>query len=323
MVDFLHHLFVPRESNNHRARLFHIQPLLLLITILFIGNLLTPHIQEKYPQVLGITANVSIDELVTLTNQKRAEAGLSPLTLNSQLSQAASLKAQDMLAKNYWAHNAPDGTTPWYFIRSAGYEYTYAGENLARGFSTANEALNAWMASPGHRDNILSPHYKDIGFAVQVGTLTGDETVLIVEEFGSQSGGTAAVGSGDVKNAITIPTTAPSPLPTVIAQVIPSVIPTSIPTIAPTSIVLPTVSIEPIPSALVASVTNKPLIDITSSYRFIAMAITMIFLLILVIDVIVIKRKQIIRIASHNVDHILYLLFILLTLMLFGSGVVL
>jgi hypothetical protein len=106
--------------------------------------------------------------------------------MNSQLTQAAQLKAKDMFAKDYWAHNSPNGTMPWDFIKQAGYDYQYAGENLARGFTTSNDVVTAWMNSPEHRENMLSPNYHDVGFALQEGSLTGEpDTILIVEELGS------------------------------------------------------------------------------------------------------------------------------------------
>ena len=90
-----------------------------------------------------------------------------------------------MFAKNYWAHVSPDGTTPWVFIKSAGYSYVYAGENLARGYNTSQDVVTAWMASPEHKQNMLSSNYQNVGFAIVTGNLTGEDTVLVVEMFGS------------------------------------------------------------------------------------------------------------------------------------------
>jgi hypothetical protein len=109
------------------------------------------------------------------------------------LEQAALKKAQDMFAKNYWAHYAPDGsTTPWKFILAAGYVYKYAGENLAKDFDTSTSVMSAWMASAGHRANIVSKNYKDIGMVAVSGTLSGEETTLVVQMLGSTLGATVA-----------------------------------------------------------------------------------------------------------------------------------
>lgn len=187
MRDFFHHLFVPRESNNHRAKLLSHQSLFFLTLLLFIGQFLLPVIKANFSSVLGVSTDISAQTLLLLTNQRRQEQKLTPLALNKQLSSAASHKAQDMFAKNYWAHNAPDGTTPWFFIKESEYDYVYAGENLARGFTKSDEIAEAWMKSPSHRDNLLSQNYEDIGFSTAQGKLLGEETTLVVAVFGSKN----------------------------------------------------------------------------------------------------------------------------------------
>ena len=137
------------------------------------------------PDILGYASSISKDEVVKLTNQKRVEAGLSQLTLNMVLSNAAQAKGNDMIVKDYWAHVAPDGTEPWKFFSNFGYKYKYAGENLARDFSNASTAMDAWMNSPTHRENILNPKYKEIGIGVIEGDLAGSDTTIIVQFFGA------------------------------------------------------------------------------------------------------------------------------------------
>lgn len=333
MLDFLHHLFIPRESNNHRARLLHIQPLAFLVTLLLLISVLTPTIENNYPEVLGINANISVEELVSLTNQERIKAGLHPLAFNQQLSQAAAGKANDMLTKNYWAHNAPDGTTPWVFIKGAGYEYLYAGENLARGFSNAQEAVNAWMASPSHRENILSSNYQDVGFAVTTGNLTGEETVLIVQEFGSRSNVPASVGSAQTQvqisptpvNVAIASTISPTRVPqlTLIVrnQVLPSLTP--VPTILPTPTVFIPVPTNPFQQIYIAAVNRDPLIDSNSFTKNTATLIISLFVFLFFLDLIIIKRKKIIRLVSHSLDHVLFLTVALIAIMLFSKALIL
>jgi hypothetical protein len=103
------------------------------------------------------------------------------------LSAAALAKANNMFEMQYWDHFGPNGETPWQFISAAGYTYYYAGENLAKGFTTSEGVHQAWMASPSHRENILSPNYKDIGVAILSGTLNGKNVTLVVQMFGSQN----------------------------------------------------------------------------------------------------------------------------------------
>src|SRR4051812_32889841 len=123
MRDFLHHLFFPRERNNHRAKLLHHDSMLLVIVFFFFVASVVNFSQKNYPSVLGISNLISVQDLLTLTNQRRLEHGLAPLSANPQLAHAAQLKATDMFAKNYWAHVAPDGVTPWVFFKKSGYDY--------------------------------------------------------------------------------------------------------------------------------------------------------------------------------------------------------
>lgn len=126
-------------------------------------------------------------ELVALTNQQRTEHGLKALTYNAKLHDAAEAKAKDILNKGYFEHVSPQGKTPWMFIDEAGYNYTKAGENLAIDFTTVEGPIPAWMASPGHRANILKPEYKEIGIAEATGMYNGRETTVVVQMFGTRA----------------------------------------------------------------------------------------------------------------------------------------
>ncbi|MBI1982060.1 MAG: hypothetical protein HYY87_00905 [Candidatus Levybacteria bacterium] len=202
MREFFHHLFVPRESNNHRAKLLSHQFLLFIVFLLFVGQFFLPVIKANFSDVLGVSTNISPQALLMLVNQKRQEQKLIPLTLDKQLSLAAGSKASDMFAKNYWAHNAPDGITPWSFVKESEYDYVYAGENLARGFTKSEEIVDAWMQSTTHRDNLLSQNYENVGFYAAQGRLLGEETTLVVAMFGSKNinplAKSSAVPSGEV-----------------------------------------------------------------------------------------------------------------------------
>ena len=71
-----------------------------------------------------------------------------------------------MVQRDYWSHNAPDGTTPWSFVESNGYEYQAAGENLAFGFMNSQQVITGWMNSPEHRANVLNRNYQEIGIGI-------------------------------------------------------------------------------------------------------------------------------------------------------------
>ena len=171
MWKFLRHLFFPHESNNQRAKFLHPSSLVAII-VLFLGLQLTINqLTNNYPQILGYASQISPEEIIGLTNIQRTSAGLPEVKLDPQLSAAAAQKAADMFARDYWAHISPVGTQPWYFITESGYSYRYAGENLARDFSDAKSIVDAWVASPTHRDNLLNSNYQNIGIAVIDGTL--------------------------------------------------------------------------------------------------------------------------------------------------------
>lgn len=128
-----------------------------------------------------------------LVNNERTDIGLQPLTRNVDLDMAATRKAKHMLEHSYWQHDAPDGTTPWSFILTEGYQHMYAGENLARGYFTSAEAVAAWMESKGHRENILHDDYTETGIAIVTGDLgEGVDSPIIVQLFAAPQATIAA-----------------------------------------------------------------------------------------------------------------------------------
>lgn len=130
-------------------------------------------------------AEISKNVLLNLTNQERKSLGVTPLRENSKLNRAAYLKAKDMLGKDYFAHTSPDGLNPWYWFSKVGYNYQYAGENLAIDFLDSEELYQAWDNSPSHRENIINSKYKEIGIAVLTGEFEGAETTVVVQLFGA------------------------------------------------------------------------------------------------------------------------------------------
>jgi uncharacterized YkwD family protein/spore coat assembly protein SafA len=103
------------------------------------------------------------EQVAKLVNQERAKYGLKPLKLNWELSRVARYKSQDMIDKRYFSHTSPTYGSPFDMIRNFGISYRSAGENIAAGQKTPQEVMNAWMNSEGHRKNILSSQYTEIG----------------------------------------------------------------------------------------------------------------------------------------------------------------
>ncbi|HHX58511.1 MAG TPA: hypothetical protein GX706_01970 [Candidatus Moranbacteria bacterium] len=122
--------------------------------------------------------------IINQVNQEREKNGLNQLEQNEKLKEAARLKARDMIGENYFAHVSPTGKDPWTWLNKVGYEYRFAGENLAMDFSSAAGVHGAWMKSKTHRENILLEDYTQIGVAVAEGIIESQSRKVAVQFFG-------------------------------------------------------------------------------------------------------------------------------------------
>lgn len=113
--------------------------------------------------VPATSAAPDLNRVIELTNEHRRAAGCANLTWNAALGTAAQRHADDMAANNYFSHNSRNGTTFGTRIRQAGYRYRLAAENIAAGYQTPEEVVSGWMASPGHRANILNCRLRNVG----------------------------------------------------------------------------------------------------------------------------------------------------------------
>lgn len=104
---------------------------------------------------------------IEAVNKLRVEQGLKPLLYDAELGQLAIIKAQDMINRGYFDHYSPYYGNPWDMATLFDYDYTSFGENIARNFNSVDTVVNAWMASPKHRDNILKTSYTHIGIGVK------------------------------------------------------------------------------------------------------------------------------------------------------------
>jgi uncharacterized protein YkwD len=288
----LAHLLFPRESNNHKAKILHSSSLTLITLALIAYQAVLTFLPQFGPKVLGYASQISAEEVIRITNEKRAQNGLAPLTHNPALSQAAQAKGIHMIEKDYWAHVAPDGTQPWKFFTDFGYKYRYAGENLARDFSNAASAVDAWMASNSHRENMLSTKYKEIGIGIVEGDLAGVDTTIIVEFLGT--------GYADTLPVQPVAEIEATPSPT------------------PVAVVLAT----PLPSPLpVAQATPKPvLISPFNSTKGISLATVGLLLGVLVVDGVVTNRRRIVRIGGRSFAHLAFLGMILAIALILRAG---
>lgn len=129
-------------------------------------------------------ADQLVQEVFDLVNRERTSRGLNPLTMNPLLNQIAEDYACEMIEEGFFDHVNPfTGEGPGQRAINAGYVFLAIGENLAGGQTTPVQVMREWMASrQGHRENILSPQWSEIGIAVRTG---GEHAVYWVQEFGN------------------------------------------------------------------------------------------------------------------------------------------
>lgn len=109
------------------------------------------------------------EAILLLVNTERSKQGLKELTLSQNLTNIATMKSKDMADKNYFSHTSPTYGTPFQMLQDFGVTYRAAGENIAAGQKTAQEVMNSWMNSSGHRANILNASYTELGVGYYVG----------------------------------------------------------------------------------------------------------------------------------------------------------
>lgn len=305
----LYHWLVPHETNNHRAKALHHDALLAYVLLLAVFNLGIRFFHGTMPDVLGYATDIRLEQLLAATNAKRAEAGLEPVVLNNSLSQAAAAKASDMFSNNYWAHNSPQGKTPWDFIIGAGYKYTLAGENLAKNFQTSEGVVDAWMASPTHKANIVKAGYKEIGFAIVNGVLNGEETTLVVQMFGTSN-------TSSIAQVPKVEASAPKPVDVPIVESDEPKVATIVP---PEPAAVNTTPAPVQANPLLGSGLSFQRVVVTPKVNIPGLTSNVVFVVVglliglLAVDAFVVKKKRVVRFAGHNIAHILFLVTIVLS----------
>lgn len=288
----LHNWFFPHKQTHKKAHLLSWQGLVIYILLFILLQVSFSIVSFSNPGVLGIDGNIDQKTVIELTNKEREKKGLSPVTENEALNKAAQAKAQNMFTENYWAHFAPSGKTPWDFITGAGYRFTFAGENLAKNFYESDQVVIAWMNSPTHRDNLLNPHYKDIGIAVVEGVLNGQKTTLVVQEFGT------------TENVVSRPT----------AQV------------SGQEIQVPDGDLN---KPLLSVQTSQNNLDVTSlldpfkAYKIAGVSTVGFMGFLLIMDLYILKKRGVFRISSHHIAHMGILSLTAGSLIMTSSGSIL
>lgn len=294
----LAHFFLPHPETHKKAHLLSFKALFIYIAFFLILSLSFRTVNVVRPGVLGVSSSITVEEVIKLTNVERQKEGLPPVSEDSRLNAAAQAKAQNMFEENYWAHYSPSGKDPWGFINGAGYDFSYAGENLAKSFYQSDEVVKAWMNSKTHRENILNKHYSNIGIAVVEGTLNGEKTTLVVQEFGRPVD--VAVAQAPIEsNVQSIQTQAEESGPSAQA---------SVPSLALAS---PPQLTSPIPQVqaetLVAS-DKQTLSDWTTDPYFAlkstGLALLLGLFILILVDLYIIRRRAIYRISARHLPHL-------------------
>jgi uncharacterized protein YkwD len=125
-------------------------------------------------------------EMLATVNARREAAGAPPIVLDPRLNAAAQKHAEDMLTRSFYDHRNLEGLQPRDRVVQAGYRPFLVAENIARGHTTVEEAMDAWMQSRGHRGNLLNPAFTQMGVGCAVGTNAAGATVLWVQDFGRE-----------------------------------------------------------------------------------------------------------------------------------------
>ena len=291
MKSFLAHLFLPRESNHHKSFCLHSKALLLYILAFILAQVFLPSVSASTGSILGYASNINVLDLLKFTNERRLEQGLDPLAIDTQLSEAAKLKAQNMFEEQYWSHTSPSGNDPWVFFSQAQYSYLYAGENLARDFADSRGVVEAWMNSRSHQDNILNSKYQDVGFAVVDGKFNGFETTLVVQLFGAKAISTPKVVTPG-RASVSLEGSATRRGPEVVGlQTLPSI--------------------------------QREKVDLFEITKWLSILLAGFLAVVLVIDAVLIYRRGTIRVSGHSLAHFLLIVALLVVLVSTKRGIIL
>lgn len=176
--------FIPHEGNEHKPHFLRWEMTLIILCVVLISELIFL-LQITFVLPRSSFFGQVLNSVISFeTNKARAENAIQPVKINPLLSEAAQLKADDMVRNNYFAHTSPEGITSWYWFKKVGYEYIYAGENLAINFFESKEVVDAWMKSPTHRENILDKKFTELGIGIANGIYEGRQAVFVVQMLG-------------------------------------------------------------------------------------------------------------------------------------------
>ena len=194
-MNALRNLFLPTERNGMVPSALSSMAFVVYVVITAALVFSSRYVVGLQLASLADAPTFGAKEVVSFVNSARANNGVTELSVNVKLVQAASAKLDDMFAKQYFAHFSPENRSPWDFFRAQEYRYLAAGENLAMNFVSAQDAHIAFMQSATHRANILSAAFTDVGVAVRQGEYQKRPTIFIAQYFGRSRGAALRVPS--------------------------------------------------------------------------------------------------------------------------------
>jgi uncharacterized protein YkwD len=178
----LKHYLIASPENNYRPWILSKTALVCFCLSIWWLRLFMP----GYINVSTGAPGLDPADLMSRINIERTNRFLPPLLHNTKLSAAATIKSQDMIDRDYFAHVNPNGDYVWPVVEAQGYKpYQALGENLAIDFTTPQALVNAWMNSPGHRANIVNEKFEDQGMAAILGQYENRDSYLVTNIFGT------------------------------------------------------------------------------------------------------------------------------------------
>jgi Cysteine-rich secretory protein family len=201
MRKFLKSLFIPTKDNNFLPRIIGFRALILYC---FLSVAVFFLVSPIFVQMNRLLANLTQELIISEINPIRIGQGFLSLKPNDKLTQAAQLKAEDMIVKDYFDHVSPDGKYPWQWLKEEGYDYAAAAENLAINASDPKALVTAWLNSPPHAENILNGYFTDIGVGIAKGEIEGKNTTVVVMFLGREVPESMQVSGGQETLASTI-----------------------------------------------------------------------------------------------------------------------
>lgn len=297
MRNTLKKYFIPHRENNYHPHILHTKRTVFYGLIFLLAKVVVVAFVVFLPTEVFVLPDVLAEEqrqIIALTNEARVDLGLPALVVAKKLNNSAQYKADDMSAKEYFAHTKNNKTVATW-LETADYKFETAGENLAVGYSTAQDIVDAWKNSPTHYANLIDKDFKDFGVGLTGGVYNGQPTVFIAQHLASplfkveaDKESTKVLTKMRVEKKIT------KKVETVnSASTTPAVLSAKLKIVVPTD--LPVVNLEnstPIDKYIQAKSVLSPVTNIFAVSQKIYLGAIFFFMFVLILNIVIEIRKQ-------------------------------